>query len=252
MTRVLWAILAIFVSRPTQAAEELRQAPPSGLVISYSTNAVDRPTFRREMLHETVAQLETWRRGGVIAHYRLLWSRYADNLNWDAMLILDFGPTGDIARWANIEADYPGGLAVAAAHVVKRIESAPIDMPRGKHDPASRSPVYLVVPYDYLVPLGDYMKYVDGYVVPQLDGWMAERALQGYDVAVARYGTARPWSSMLLLAYRGDAGLAQRDAVLARVRAHLDNDPRWKALAENKQHVRDERAPIVADILAER
>jgi hypothetical protein len=168
------------------------------------------------------------------------------------MLIVDFKPTANIAGWAKVEATYPGGLSVSTAHLVKRVESAPVDGPRQRHDVAPGRSVYLVVPYDYVVSIGDYMKYVDGYVLPQLDGWISEHALQGYDVLIGRYATARPWSSVLLLDYRGDEGLANRDSVIAKVRDRLGNDPQWKAFADNKQRIRDERSAIVADILAQR
>jgi hypothetical protein len=234
------------------SAQDTRAQAPNGLIISYSADVANRPALRKGMLADTVPRLNALQRKGVIAHYRLLWSRYADNLNWDAMLIVDFSSTKNISGWTAIETNNPGGLSISTARMVRRIESAPIDAARLRRANNLVTPTYLVVPYDYVVPLPDYLKYVDGYVIPQLEGWLAENALQGYDVIIARYATARPWSSMLLLNYRGDEGLANRDNVLAKVRQRLGSDPQWKAFSENKQHVRDEHAPVVADLIAER
>lgn len=250
----LWAffLLVAAACQPVAAADDPRAEAPAGLVITYSTDAADRPALRAAMLREMTARLDALQRAGTIAHYRLLWGRYADNLNWDAMLVLDLDTPSGIAGWAAVEVATPGALSASTAQLVRRIESAPVDVMRQRRDATMGRPVYLVVPYDYLVPVGDYVKYVDGYVVPQLDGWMAERALQSYDFLLTRYPAGRPWTSMLLLDYRGDTGLGARDAIVSKVRARLANDPAWKALADTKQHIREERAPIIADVLAER
>ena len=135
--------------------------------------------------------------------------------------------------------------------MVSQVESAPADLMRESSDGRAdrKSPVYLVVPYDYVVSTDDYLAYVDGYLIPQVEGWKADGALVGYGVYLARYYPARPWSSMLLLAYRGDEGLARRDAVVKAVRARLASSPAWKAFADSKQTVRTEKLAVVADEL---
>jgi len=245
-------LLALVAALPAHAAGDPRQQSPTGLIISYSVAPQDRSAFLAALAHDETAKLETLRSQGTIAHYRLLWSRYADNVNWDAMLILDLDTKAGIAGWAKVEATSPGGLTPTAVKFVKRIDTAPMDIMRSKRDASPAKPVYLVVPYDYLISVNEYVKYVDGYVVPQMEGWIGEHALQGYDFLLSRYPAGRPWSSMLLLDYRGDEGLGMRDAVVARVRAGLASNATWKAFSDNKQQIRDERAPIVADMLAER
>lgn len=248
----LLLVLALVTASPALAADDPRMRAPTGLTIALSAAPENRPALRAALLAGEMTKLEALRREGVIAHYRLLWSRYADNMNWDAMLILDLDTRAGIAGWAKVEDAAPGGLPPGIARLVKRIDTAPVDIMRSRRDTGMTKPVYLVVPYDYLVSVGEYVKYVDGYVVPQMDGWMAEHALQGYDFLLSRYPAGRPWTSMLLLDYRGDAGLGTRDAVVARVRARLAAEPAWKAFADNKQAIRDERAPVIADMLAER
>jgi hypothetical protein len=252
MRRLLAFALASLAAMSTLAADDPRMHSPTGLIISYSTAPADRPALRAALLRDEVTSLDALKRQGVIAHYRLLWSCYADNVNWDAMLVLDLDTKAGIGGWAKVEAGAPGGLTPSAVRLVKRIDSASMDVMRNRRDAGPVKPVYLVVPYDYLIGVNDYLKYVDGYVVPQMDGWIAEHALQGYDFLLARYPAGRPWSAMLLLDYRGDEGLGMRDAVVGKVRAGLGGNPAWKALADNKQQIRDERAPVIADMLAER
>ena len=52
-----------------------------------------------------------------------------------------------------------------------------------------------------------------------------------------------------MLEYKDDAALGQRERVVAQVRQELQTDPKWKALADNKQSVRTEKEAIVADEL---
>jgi len=110
--------------------------------------------------------------------------------------------------------------------------------------------VFLVIPYEYLVPVNEYLQYLDDYTLPQLDGWMQEGVLARYDIYLARYPVGRPWQSLLVLEYKDDRALAARDATVARVREKLKDNPKWKAISDNKKNVRNERQPVVADPLA--
>ena len=52
-----------------------------------------------------------------------------------------------------------------------------------------------------------------------------------------------------MLEYKDDAALGQREKVVAQVRQELQNDAKWKALADSKQSIRTEKEAIVADEL---
>jgi hypothetical protein len=112
------------------------------------------------------------------------------------------------------------------------------------------SGVFLVIPYEYLVPANEYVAYLDGYVVPQMDGWMEEGVLARYGVFLARYPAGRPWQSMLILEYKDDQALGARDATTAKVRARLKDNPKWKAISDAKKNVRNEKPPVIADVIA--
>jgi hypothetical protein len=244
-------LLALGLATAAAAADDPREQAPAGLVITYTTTPQHRPALRAAMAHEVKARLAGLRRAGILAHYRLLWGRYADQPGGDAMLVLDLAPGAGTRGWAKVEQATPAALGPASLRLVEHVETAPIDVMRSARAADPATPTYLLVPYEYLVPVNDYLKYTEGYVVPQLDGWLRERALQGYDLLLARYPAGRPWNAMLLLQYRGDTGLARRDGVTARVRAQLASDPAWKALADSKQTIRSERIATIADVIAE-
>jgi hypothetical protein len=111
-------------------------------------------------------------------------------------------------------------------------------------------PVYLVIPYTYSVSKPAYLQYVDDYVTPQFDGWMAEGVLVRYEVFLQRYTAGRPWDSLLVLEYKDDASLGNRETIVNKVRARLQSNPKWQAIADNKQSIRTEKEAIVADEIA--
>jgi len=57
---------------------------------------------------------------------------------------------------------------------------------------------------------------------------------------------------MVLLEYKNDAALGQREAVVDRVRARLKEDPQWKAISDDKKHIRNELQLVIADPLVAR
>ena len=234
-----------------QEARDPREAGPLGLAIAVNVRPPDRARLRAVMQQQGLAQFERWRQDGVLAGYRLLMSRYADAPNWDLLVVLRFASYPDLARWHAIERTAPAGLPKAVAALATEVRTTPMDLLRsGRADSASARPTFLIVPYDYLVSLAEYLRYADGYLVPQLSGWISEGIVSHYGLHVARYGAGRAWSSMLEIAYRDDESLGSRDRVVAKVRAALSANPEWKAWHEKKDKIRTEGAPVVADDLA--
>jgi hypothetical protein len=246
-------ILGLATAPAVQAADWRDQGARS-LVMTYRVAPADRLAFRAAVRSGTLPRLARLKAAGELAGYHVLANRYVDAGGWDVMLILDFASPAALAHWRAVEDAAPAGLTPAALKLVSTVESAPSDAMFAKAAPAKPgepAPVYLVVPYDYLVGVDDYLAYVRGYLVPQTDGWMEAGALAAYSVYLPRYPAARDWSALLVLAYRGDEGLARRDAVTKAVRAHLAaSSPEWKAFADNKQTIRTEKQPVIADELA--
>ncbi len=230
------------------------QAPASvpSLILTISVKPADRPALREDLAKAQSRRLHEWREKGVIVSYRLLFNRYADAGAWDAAEILTFRDAAALARWNEIERSAPAGLDGVALPLVTAIGSTPSDQVRhGSSSPhgASGDPL-LVIPYDALVPIPEYLRYLDGYTLPQMNGWMQDGALQSYGLHIARYYAGRPWTAMLVLQYRGETGLARREEVVAKVRARLAADADWKAFSDNKKAIRAEKQLVVADDLA--
>ncbi len=231
------------------AAAELpvnEEAP--ALLISYHVAPPQRPALRRELEKSGLRQFQRWKDEGILKSYRILFSRYADSDHWDAMALLTFSSPANVQRWKTLEQTTPGGLTRKALGLVRAIHSAPVALARSNSAAESpANPVFLVIPYLTLVSMSDYLKFADGYVIPQFDGWIGEAVLSDYELWVSSFPAGRPWSAMVILQYRDEEALARRNAVVAKVRARLKEVPEWKAISDSKKSVRDEKLVVIAD-----
>ncbi|MCX7176803.1 MAG: hypothetical protein NT159_23380 [Proteobacteria bacterium] len=220
----------------------------SALVVTYHVAPASRPAFRQELETSGIQLFRRWQEQGILKSFRVLFSRYADSDNWDAMALLTFPSYAGIERWKMLEQTTPAGLPQKALALVTAVHTTPVDLARGKTAAEGPgNPVFVVIPYVALVSSGDYLKYADDYVIPQFDGWMAEGVLSQYSLFVGSFPAGRPWSSMVILEYRDEAALAMRSAVVAKVRGRLKDIPEWKAVSDNKKSVRDEKQVVIAD-----
>jgi hypothetical protein len=252
MIVVRWMFLAWVLgglSIAAARADDLREQGPQSLVVTYQVAPSARSSFREAVRGALLPRLARMHATGVLEDYHVLVSRYVDNGGWDMMTVLNFHSPADLANWRSIEAVTPAGLDPKALKLVTAAQTTPVDLFRSRAE-SNAAPVYLVVPYDYLVSTDEYREYVDGYVVPQMEGWIKEGAISAYGLYLARYGAGRAWSSLLVLAYRGDEGLGRRDAVTRKVRAQLGLDADWKSFADRKANVRVEKQAIIADQIA--
>jgi len=246
---VLAALVCMLSAYPTRAADP-RASGPRALVITYHTTPANRIAFRKE-LDESARQWQRWKENGVLQSYRMLYNRYIDSANWDAMALLTLAGDAGMEGWKKIEQEAPAGLSPKALSLTTLIATVPADLIRQNGTvQASQNSVFLVIPYEYVVPLDEYIAYLDNYVLPQTDGWMDEGVLARYGVYIARYPAGRPWQSLLVLEYKNDEALGARDAAVAKVRARLKENPKWKAISDSKKNVRVEKQPVLADSMA--
>lgn len=245
-------LLSVILLCGTVTQGQLR--PPeqwkTGLILTYRCQPSQRLTLREHMASAGLQRLEQFRANGILSSYRVLFSRYVDNDSWDMMLIVLFQDDAAQARWRDVESESPAALANMALTKVDSVSTTPADLvvsnaPSGLHP----RPVFLVIPYDYKVSTSEYLHYLDGYVIPQLDNWVTEKNLSHYEVYIARYGASRPWSALLVLEYIDEQALASRNRVIARVRERLKENPAWKSLAEGKENIRLEKQAVVSDEL---
>jgi hypothetical protein len=249
---ILTALAVVILALPTAVpAADWRDDGAKALVLTYKVAPGARPSFRAAARAHLLPDLARLKAAGRLADYHVLASRYVDDGSWDLMMILDFKQSRDLVRWRDTEAAHPAGLDAASLKSVRAVESAPADLMRAGPAPGpAKPPVYLVVPYAVTASTDDYLAYADGYILPQLKGWIEAKALSTYGLYLARYPAGRPWTALLVLAYRGDDGLARRDAVVKQVRAALAADPAWKTFSDTKTVLRTEGRAVVADDLA--
>ena len=247
--------LALCALLPALAQYPERAAGPLGLVIAYRVNPDHRAALRDSMVHGGVARFEGWKTRGVLKDYHILFNTYLDSETYDMVALLEFAKYSDVIRWQEIERESPGGLSPDLLRYVVSAITSPIDVVRSKSAetlPARGRGVYFLIPYDYLVSTDDYLKYVDGYVIPQVNGWIAEDVLADYRIGIGRYSTSRAWSSLFILEYRDAEAFGKREATVNKVRERLRTDPAWKAISDNKQKVRIEKQTIIAEELVAR
>jgi len=245
--------LAAGMPAPTQTAPDqaaAARAMDPVLTLAFKVKPADRPAFQKLMTDIQATRLRKWKEHGLLAGYRLLASRYADDGQWDVMEILDFRDDAALARWNSLESNSVGGLSAGALALVQSVTTTPVGrVDAGGSRTASDSAV-LVVPYVAHVSADEYQSYLDGYTIPQFKGWIAQGILDSYDVLTSIYPAGRPWTTLIVLRYRNDAALARREQVKAKVRADLTTDAAWMAFSKNKKDIRAEGVATLADELA--
>jgi len=230
----------------------LRQTGPQALAIAYHCDPGQRAKLRERMVKGGVARFESWKKEGILEDYHILFNSYLDSDTYDMLAILTFERYTDVERWHEIERTMPGGLPQDIASLLSSAVTYSLDALR---QAASKTPVqrgrsvFFIIPYDLVVSTDDYVKYVDSYVVPQVNGWIDEGVLGAYTMYLSRYSTARPWGSLLVLEYRDLEAFGRREATVAKVREKLKANPSWLAASENKQNIRVEGRTIIAEEL---
>jgi len=240
-------LLAV-IQAPITRAAELPQDTQPALIIAYHTTPTNWLALRQALRSKALPRFRALQKEGILRSYHVFFNRHVDSSGWNAMAMLAFNGPGGLARWTQGARRMPDGLTQGELALTSQIETTPVNLVRhGVARKSASAPVTLVIPYRYLVSDAAYLKYLDGYTVPQLKGWMDAGVLARYTILMADYPAGRPWSAMLVLEYRSDAALAVRDAVKTTVRARLSHDPAWKAISDDKKAVRKELALTVAD-----
>ena len=256
ITAILAINLASSLAQEAAPMVERDRGGPRTIVITYRCEVAKRPAFREYMLKTGVNRFEQWKRDGIFEDYRIVFNRVSDQATWDAMAVLTLRTYTDMDRWRDIEAETPGGLTSDGLAIATPTNTYSMDVlwhgsaqppvPRGKT-------VFFMIPYDYYPhSIEEYVKYAETYVMPQIRGWMQEGVLANYAIYLNRYATSRPWKVLFVLEYKDSASFGARELTMAKVRARLKEDPKWKALSDAKQSIRLERETVVADELLPR
>jgi hypothetical protein len=247
LSMLLLLLAAVFV--PSASAEET--GGPRQILITFRCAAADRPAFRAYLRAEESRMLDKLKAEGVLKSYRLLFNPFVTTGTWDAMTVLNFSTYAATQRWKEIEQRYPGGLTPAGLKLAKPIQTYSADL--GWEDNAPNpgrddKHVFYIIPYSYNA-LEQYKAYVDGYVIPQLRGWMQEGVLSRYGLYLNRYPTGGPWDALFIYEYRDLESFGKREETVAKVRATLRDDPTWKHLSDIKATIRTETENTIAEEL---
>ncbi len=228
---------------------------PCELLVSYRCKPANRPAFRTYLVEKALPRLEAYKRAGHLASFQVLFCPLP-NQTWDALLILSFARYADTQFWKDIERTQPGGLDAAGLQLAQpdRSYSADLAWQAEAADPGPEAKrVIYAIPYTYNV-LSTYKDYVEGYVVPQVKGWMAEGVLSRYRFYLNRFpvGDPDPWDALFIYDYRDIDSFGRREEVLQKVRQTLKSDPVWTHWSDIKATIRTESENTIADILKAR
>lgn len=247
---LLAAIVLLIAALPAPARDD---GGPRNLLITYRSTAANRPAFRQYLQGPASARFDALKKAGKIADYQFLFNWYNDALTWDAMAIIQFGDYADVAHWNTLEQTSPGGLdadGLALGQPVITV-SADLQWEDGAAAAAGSGRVFYLIPYEYR-ERAEYTRYVDGYVIPQLKGWMREGILSRYRIFMNRYPVGASWDALFVYEYKDLESFGRREPVIAKVRGPLRENPEWAALSAIKQQIRSESENVIADDLPAR
>lgn len=255
MLAALWLGLLPLAGGKAAAAENAVSGGPRQLLIAYRTQPSDRPAFRAYLATREAALLRKLERQGVLSGYRILFNPFVQPRTWDAMVVLSFNRFTATRRWLDIERRSPGGLDAQGLKLARPVSEYSADL-IWQGDAADPGPadghIFYAIPYTYLSSVGQYKAYVDGYVIPQLQGWLQAGVLSRYRIYLNRYpvGDPEPWDALFIYEYRSLADFGRRDEAMAAVRKTLQADPGWAKLSASKSGLRTEAENTIAESLS--
>jgi len=242
----LWGLAPI---TDAMAQEELQQGPNT-LVIHYRAARGDRAAFRTYLQKDFAAKLQAMKAKGELADFRIFYSWYRQPEVWDGMAVLRFPSHAAVLRWNALERTAPGGLDAAGLALADPYATYAADLSWSRSpDTLKVGEVYYVIPYEYK-DAGQYRDYVQGYILPQFDGWMKNGALTGYEMYMNRYPVGTPWDALFIQHYRDMEAFGQRQKVTEETRAGLRSNPAWMAWSEKKMGIRTETENTIAELIA--
>ena len=218
---------------------------PAHLVLTYKCPPANRAAFRAFMETQGVAQFEQWKRSGGVKNYLILFSSFVNEQLADMWVVLDFEKFVDIAKWQEIERQFPGGLSPAGLALATPRTCVYTDMNwadgQSGHD-ISKS-VFMIIPYSSLTDVGIYFDFIDKYVMPQLKGWRESGILLSYGLYTDQNPPTAPWHTVFVYEYAGMKGIALRDVLKTATRAALKDQPAYAHYSDIKQTIRKEQEP---------
>ena len=128
------AVIAAFLLAASSAtvltADEQKDTGPLAVIIQYKCPPGQRAAFREQIESAGLSSFAQWQASGILAGYRILFSRYVDTNGWDMLALLTFDRYADVERWRKVEASSPAGLPRKALELSSSVETYPVDLVR--------------------------------------------------------------------------------------------------------------------------
>jgi hypothetical protein len=245
----LFALANVAAPSPALAQAELEQGPRT-VIIHYRADLANRAAFRTYLANDFAARLRAMRGRGEIEDFRIFYSWYRQPNVWDGMAVLRFPNFEAVQRWNALERTQPGGLDARGMGLADPVATYNADLSWSRNPDTLRAgEVYYVIPYEYR-EAAEYRDYVKGYILPQFDGWMEDGALSGYELYMNRYPVGTPWDALFIQHYRDMTSFGRRQALTAKTRVKLRDNPEWKAWSDRKAGIRTETENVIAELIA--
>jgi hypothetical protein len=213
---------------------------PHEILITYRCRPADRPAFRNFLVVQESHMLDEQKRQGLLRSYEILFNPVVAE-TFDALVILHLNGPDAVQRWLELERTSPGGLSPTGLRLATPLMTYFADLQWEDQNPAppGQNPVYYAIPYNYN-SLDQYKSYVDGYVIPQVQGWMREGILSHYSIYLNRYSVGPPWDALFIYEYRDLKSFGEREQTIAKVRDTLRSNSTWQRWSDMKATVRTE------------
>lgn len=249
-TTLLFA-LSLVVMPVAASASAAGAEGPRTIIINYRADAERRVAFRAHLAGPFAGRLAAMRREGKLAGYQVYFAWFRQPAVWDAMAVLHFRNYADVRQWLAVERTHPGGLDAEGIKLGEPVATYSADLSwERSQDPLDVGEVYYVIPYSFR-EAGEYRAYVQGYVIPQFDGWIREGALSGYQLYMNRYAVGAPWDSLFIQRYRDFDAFGKRQQILDKVRLGLRENPEWMGWHKRKSDIRSETENSIAELVAQ-
>ena len=183
--------------------------------------------------------LAEWRQTGAVADAFLLTSVQGKDAAFRSVAVLQFPDQASVRHWRQKgAAQLGGGVITTDVDTLARGETFPRD---------SSKAIFLVAEYEIPTAPEAYRKYVNSYVVPEMEELRANKLLTSYFLFVARDQASAPWHSILLMEYRDSVAFERRTQGMEEARQKLASNGEFKIAGGNKASIRKERSLTQAE-----
>lgn len=180
-------------------------------------------------------QLSKWRQMGLVSDAQLLANDTEDKSMYEQLGILEFHNEAARDRWQKV-----GKSQVGKDVIVTPVEA----LAHGEKTPRnSNKSIFVVAQYDVLVSKAKWKKYVDNYLVPDMNERIKEKIMGRYTSFYVDKGANRPWQSLLIMEYKNPHALEISEEVKDKISDKLvKSSKRFKKILADKHDIREKTA----------